>query len=257
MYHSVAFGNKNTWDDFHLVPSSKPIILPPEVKTKIVDIPGGDGVIDLTESLTGYPVFGNRAGSFTFIVVDDSTWLMDQHISWEESYQKLLSYIHGRKMKVVLEDDPKWYYEGRLTIADPKQYKNYSGVTVEFDLGPYKWDLRDSQNAVGYDPFGAYTDVAPDTTFVNLAVSTTPTEFIFDETQLGIAPVSPYFNVSSTAGAGIILEYTDVRGDTREAAIPNGIYGVNDLIFSRNATLSMSCEAGTATVSIQFRKGTL
>ena len=40
MYHSIAFGNKNTWDDFYLVPSTKPIILPPEVKTKIVDIPG-------------------------------------------------------------------------------------------------------------------------------------------------------------------------------------------------------------------------
>ena len=257
MYHSIAFGNKNTWNDFHLVPSSKPIILPPEVKTKIVDIPGGDGVIDLTESLTGHPVFGNRAGSITFIIVDDFTYLMNEHVSWEESYQKLLSYIHGRKMKMVLEDDPEWYYEGRFTVVDPKQYRAYSGITVEFDVGPYKWYLRDSMNNVSYDPFGAFTNVDPDTTFTNLAVSTTPTTYEFDEDDLGIAPVSPYFSVSSTAGNGVILEYISSDGETRQAEIPDGVYGINDLIFARNATLILSCEAGTATVSIQFRKGML
>ena len=257
MYHSIAFENKNTWNDFHLVPSSKPIILPPEVKTKIVDIPGGDGVIDLTESLTGYPVYGNRAGSFTFIIIDDSTYLMDQHISWEESYQKLLNYIHGRKMRVVLEDDPQWYYEGRLTIVDPKQYRNYSGITVEFDLGPYKWCLRDSINNVSYDPFGAYTDADPDPTFTNIAVSDTPTELIFDEDDIGVAPVNPYFTVSSTSGNGVTIEYTNTSGESSYAEIPDGTYAVNDLIFSRNATLNLYCDSGTATVSIQFRKGML
>lgn len=257
MYHSIAFGNKNTWNDFHLVPSSKPIILPPEVKTKIVDIPGGDGVIDLTESLTGYPVYGNRAGSFTFIIIDDNSYLMDQHISWEETYQKLLSYIHGRKMRVVLEDDPQWYYEGRLTIVDPKQYRNYSGITVEFDLGPYKWCLRDSLNNVSYDPFGVYTSADPDPTFTDIAVSDTPTELIFDEDDIGIAPVNPYFTVSSTSGNGVTVEYTNTSGESSYAEIPDGTYAVNDLIFSRNATLNLYCDSGTATVSIQFRKGML
>ena len=30
-YHSVVFGEKNTWDDWHLVPSSRPVINPPDV----------------------------------------------------------------------------------------------------------------------------------------------------------------------------------------------------------------------------------
>lgn len=63
MYHSVFFGGKNTWDDWHIVPSSRPVIKPPTKKTNYLDIPGADGNLDLSEALTGYPVYNNREGS--------------------------------------------------------------------------------------------------------------------------------------------------------------------------------------------------
>ena len=44
MYHSITFGSKNTWEDWHLVPTSRPLFLPPKQKKSITDIPGGDGV---------------------------------------------------------------------------------------------------------------------------------------------------------------------------------------------------------------------
>ena len=66
MYHSITFGSKNTWEDWHLVPTSRPLFLPPKQKKSITDIPGGDGVLDMSEALTGYPVFNNREGSFEF-----------------------------------------------------------------------------------------------------------------------------------------------------------------------------------------------
>ena len=60
MYHSITFGDKNTWDDWHLIPSKRPSFNPPNVKSQYVDIPGGNGVLDLTESLTGYPLYNTR-----------------------------------------------------------------------------------------------------------------------------------------------------------------------------------------------------
>ena len=257
MYHSIAFGNKNTWDDFYLVPSTKPIILPPEVKTKIVDIPGGDGVIDLTESLTGYPVFANREGSFTFIVANDYMSIMDTNVPWEEVYQKLMNYIHGRKMKIVLEDDPKYYYEGRLTIADPKSYVAYAGVTVNYDLGPFKWSLRDSVNAAPYDPFNAWQNVPADTKFSGIAVNTNATTIVCDEDDIGVAPISPIFIVSSSAGNGVNVSYVDSFGETGQATIPDGSFSLTNLTLYRNTTITLSCTSGTATVSIKFRKGML
>ena len=71
MYHSVTFGDKNTWDDWRLVPASRPVFNPPAQKVKTLEIPGGDGVIDLSQSLTGYPVYQNRTGSIEFIVMND------------------------------------------------------------------------------------------------------------------------------------------------------------------------------------------
>ena len=64
--HSVVFGNKDSWKDWHLIPSSRPVFVMPEVKTNFVDIPGSDGGIDLSEVLSGYPVYKNRNGSFKF-----------------------------------------------------------------------------------------------------------------------------------------------------------------------------------------------
>ena len=70
MYHSITYGEKNTWDDWHLLPSTRPLFNPPPTKTKQVDIPGANGAIDLSESLTGYPVYENRTGSTEFYVAN-------------------------------------------------------------------------------------------------------------------------------------------------------------------------------------------
>ena len=57
MYHSITIGDKNTWDDWHLIPTTRPLFAPPGVKKNIVSIPGGDGSLDLTEALTGRPTY--------------------------------------------------------------------------------------------------------------------------------------------------------------------------------------------------------
>ena len=109
MYHSVTFGDKNTWDDWRLVPASRPVFNPPAQKVTTLDIPGGDGVIDLSQSLTGYPVYQNRTGSIEFIVMNDFK-------PWHMAYSDIMDYLHGQKLRAVLEDDPEYFYEGRFTV---------------------------------------------------------------------------------------------------------------------------------------------
>ena len=70
MYHSITFGDRNTWDDWHLIPSTRPLFNPPDAKTHYVDIPGANGQLDLIESLTGYPLYENRTGSIEFYVAN-------------------------------------------------------------------------------------------------------------------------------------------------------------------------------------------
>ena len=40
MDHSVTFGDKNTWTDWKLIPSSLPVINTPAPKVSMIDIPG-------------------------------------------------------------------------------------------------------------------------------------------------------------------------------------------------------------------------
>ena len=56
----VTFGTKHSYRDWGLLLKSRPVISPPSPKTVYVDIPGSNGVIDLTESLTGDVKFDNR-----------------------------------------------------------------------------------------------------------------------------------------------------------------------------------------------------
>lgn len=131
MYHSITFGTKNTWDDWHLIPSSRPVFNPPVLKSKYVDIPGGDGSVDLTELFTASPKFGNRTGSFEFIVAPD-------YLSWEFAYSTIMNYLHGKRMHAVLEDDPLYFYDGRFTISEWKSNKNFSIITIDYTVGPHR-----------------------------------------------------------------------------------------------------------------------
>ena len=146
--HSVSFGDivtrtsegetyedfdtiANTWEDWHLIPSSRPSIAPPTIITKYVDIPGFDGQLDLTDYLTGGPTYGPRTGSFNFIVVNGFE-------NWETIRENIMSVLHGKRLKMRLMDDPNYYYEGRFTVGAWESGSNNSAISISYQLDPYK-----------------------------------------------------------------------------------------------------------------------
>lgn len=150
MYHSMQFipydmdvfrtqdsppkallNGKNTWDDWHLIPASRPLIAPPKVKTNYIDIPGADGTLDATDVHTGYPLYENREGSNEFYV-------MNGYGDWASKYSEIMNYLQGRKMKVVLEDDPGFYYEGRCSVNEWRSEKDWSKIVIDYNVYPYK-----------------------------------------------------------------------------------------------------------------------
>lgn len=142
MYHSITFTNdstqtsKNTWTDFHLIPSSRPFVSPPPVNEKMIEVPGKSGMLDLTEALTGSVTFGNRTGSWEFYVMHD---LWPQ--GWSYAYTVVQHYLQGKRLKVILEDDPTYYYEGRISVTGWSSPKDYSKMIIAYNLDPYKIDV--------------------------------------------------------------------------------------------------------------------
>ena len=156
MYHSITFGDKNTWTDWHLVPSSRPVINPPKPKVQYVDIPGADGSIDITESLAGRPVFEDREGSLDFIVLNDFN-VDNYNYNWIDVYTSIMQYLHGRRMKMILEDDPNYYYDGRFTVNSWKSDQNNSTITIDYRVSPYKYEVMNAITAADFE-IGAVID---------------------------------------------------------------------------------------------------
>ena len=179
MYHSITFGDKNTWEDWHLVPETRPVIAPSEPKLNQIDVPGADGVLDITEALTGYPFYNNRQGSLDFIVVNDMYYQVDKHEEWYVTYSKIMNYLHGKKMRMILEDDKQYYYEGRFSVNQWQSDKNYSRITIDYDVGPYKWNLFSSLDDWLWDPFNFITGVIPNPDYKNISVPS----WYWDETN--------------------------------------------------------------------------
>lgn len=70
MYHSIIISGKNTFDEWGLVPTSRPVINPPEVKTTYVDLPSSHGQLDYTDLLLAETPYGQRKGSWEFYITN-------------------------------------------------------------------------------------------------------------------------------------------------------------------------------------------
>ena len=254
-YHSLSIGNKNTWDDWHLVPTSRPVVPPPGVKTKILDIPGGDGIIDLSESLTGYPVYENRSFSQEFVVVNDFYEPVDTHKEWYSTYSDIMDYLHGQRMQMLLDDDMEYYYEGRFAVNSWKSGSKISSITINASLGPYKWARRLTTDSDWvWDTFNFETGIIFSSVFKNISVNTVTKTIQLSERLIGRAPVCPTFVVSNAANGIQVREGTS--GDW--TTLQNGSHQISSIIFHGTATtIQVKTPSGTGTVSIQFRQGRL
>lgn len=136
--HSITFESDNskynTWSSFKMAPQSRPFVAAPPVKEEYIDVPGADGALDYTEVLTGKARYGRRTGSWNFLIDSDAE-------NWPDLYSKLLNTFHGKEYKVILDDDPGYYYQGRLSITGQFSNKDYSSVTFGYNLEPYKWPI--------------------------------------------------------------------------------------------------------------------
>lgn len=133
MYHSVTIGTKNTWEDWRLIPSSPPFVAPPPVRKNMVELPGGNGSIDLTQFIGNTTHYGVSEGTWDFIISDQVTMNREQWVS------EISKYLHGKRFdKIIFEDDPDWYYKGRLEVNSVKSGKNFSAITIGYTIDPFK-----------------------------------------------------------------------------------------------------------------------
>lgn len=198
----------HTWKDWGLIPLSAPFFAPPEEKSTTIDVPGADGLIDVSDALTGWTLYNNREGSWGFYCAEyfqleellDSSYdeIMDTNydailasvkVSTHEKYSILLNALHGKKLAMVLDDDPTHFYVGKVKIsqiASSNDEKTLNGIAIAVSAFPYKFKIRAVAKS-GVDPMHPERKQTyfrmPKTIFTRKNISIPPSEsdYIFDD----------------------------------------------------------------------------
>ena len=129
----ITFGSFHSFNDLHLLLISKEIGSP-EVKVDKIDVPGADSALDLTDFFGG-PKYEDVKHKFTFSTIYPQSEFLSL-------FSAVKSAIHGKKMRVILDGDPLFYYVGRCHVSAFTNDKNIGNVTVECECDPYKYKLE-------------------------------------------------------------------------------------------------------------------
>ena len=240
MYHSITFDDDvNTWDDWHLIPATRPVFNPPDTKTHYVNIPGANGQIDLTESLTGYPLYENRTGSIEFYVANG-------YEDWDIIYSKILAYLHGKTHRAYPESESNgyFYYEGRFDVNKWESDKWWSKITIDYDVYPYRKEPFSSTEPWLWDAFDFELGIVRE--YGDLTVDGS-LKLIIDGRQ---EPVVPEITVDSDDGSGMTVK---VGNKTYE--LTDGVNVIPNIVISdESITLTFT---GNGTISVEYRGGLL
>lgn len=260
MYHSVTFGDKNTWDDWCLIPETEPIIVPPTQKTNFLDVPGADGSLDMSKALTGYPIYNNREGSLTFIAMNDKAALIPEcdPLKLRQIASNIMNYLHGRTMKMVLEDDRAYYYEGRFAVEEITPENDFSKITISYSVKPYKMTVLGSIDNWIWDTFNFQTGIIT-SEFADIPVTTEWNSMNLKDSTIGKAPIVPEFTVSSLNGQGVYIRFVNKTLEIDETKLfQNGTRIDEDFImYGDEVTIYYRVSSSTGTLTINYRQGRL
>lgn len=156
--HSITFINsknvvRNTWTDWGLIPSSRHSEPTNEIWSNAVTIAGVNGQEDLVRRypynavnsysklvssiqndnpsyiLTndGYSILKPTSGSFSFIIADQE----ESHFA---KTQKIVNYLHNKKMRIRFSDDPGREYLARVTVGGISSGQTFSTIDISYSV---------------------------------------------------------------------------------------------------------------------------
>lgn len=135
----------NTYSDFNLLIQS--ITIPSAtVKEEIEEIPGSSDILDYTEALTGDVNFQRRIIPIELKGIKSK----DEFLSIHSQFQNKL---HGKKVKMILSEEPNFYWIGRVNVLDVEPYEITRNINIELVADPYKYEIQSAAEDWLWDPF--------------------------------------------------------------------------------------------------------
>lgn len=137
MARGTDFGGIHSHRDLNLIQQTVEVD-PAEPKLNLVEIPGADGAVDLTEQPAGRVTYNTRKITWTFALYPGE--------SWDEKHREVSNALNGRRCNITLDADQDYYYQGRLSVSKHKVDGVLRQITVVAICQPYK--LKQTQTSV-------------------------------------------------------------------------------------------------------------
>lgn len=130
----VTFGAYHSYNDFGLI-LSKVELESPVVKEVKQEVEGADSDLDLTDFF-GEPKYNNARHKFTFstLVISGTEFL--------SLSSTIKNALHGKMVRIILDDDPAFYYVGRVFVSRYHDERQIGTIEIECDCKPYKYKLE-------------------------------------------------------------------------------------------------------------------
>lgn len=119
----------HTGNDLDLIQEVKEIGKP-DIQSYTVEVPGRNGLLNLTKGLTGGVAFYNRTLKFRYFGTGTRAELLE--------IDTRMSYYHGETVQIIDDDYPNYYYEGEVSV-DTELYGNYIIVNLTVDAQPFRY----------------------------------------------------------------------------------------------------------------------
>lgn len=129
MARGTNFGGWHSHRDLGLIQQSVDV-QPAPPKLNLVEVPGADGAKDLSTQPAGRVVYEDRKIVWTFALYPGD--------NWDRKHQQVCNALNGLACDIVLDTDPDYYYQGRLTVKKYKVSGLLRQITVEAVCRPYK-----------------------------------------------------------------------------------------------------------------------
>ena len=217
-HNGAKIGDKHTFGDWGLYLAERTITLP-ELRTNYITVPGRDGLLDLSEALTGEMHYDNRTVTLTLGTFEALTG-----VAWGALLSDVSDYVHGQRRTVVLDEDPDYHYTGRGKVES------------------YEWDHHGRQQFVlsfDCDPFRAKNEE----TTVSKSITTSDVTITLTNNGRAVVPT-----IEVTAETKITWQGSSI-------ALSAGTHTVASIrIPTGSSTLSARTTSGTGEITLRWNE---
>lgn len=225
----------HSFTDFGLAIGNNNYIEAPEYDTYYVEVPGRDGLLDLTEMITGRPTYRTREINIELGGMGDPN-------TWDAKISQLRNLFHGHIVKLIFDNDPTYYWTGRAEIIDYDRFRNLGTFTLAIpQADPFKYSVDEVV-------MGSYNLA------FNSSITVTPT--------IAAQPVHPTFYISAYTGgstSSVTIKIQTSTGGTVETVSmkENGVYTFPNVVIEKGLRLQINSYSTTATLQIKYRQVSL